>query len=192
MISLVRGGGRFPWTALAWALGIWVFSGLSAIAYGDDVEGTIQQGHTHGFGDHNNSVVSQGTLGYGPPGLHPGYQGFGLSFHRGYGYGGYALGVGAEGGYPFYGGPGYPHTWPRLNRFCGITPFPYYGGPEQGYTHVGSRQQLRPWLSQRRRFRGLYRASSLSRIVFRPLHCRRRHDRVRQRVSTIRSLPRHS
>ncbi len=134
MISLVRGGGRFPWTALAWALGAWVFSGLSVLAYGDDDEGTVQQVQTHGFGDHQYSVVSQGTLGYGPPGLYPGYQGFGLSFHRGYGYGGIALGVGAEGGYPYYGGPGYPHTWPRLNRFCGITPFPYYGGPDLGYT----------------------------------------------------------
>ena len=47
----------------------------------------------------------------------------------GYGYGGDALGVGADGGYPFYGGPGYPHPWPRLRRFGGITPFPYYGGP---------------------------------------------------------------
>lgn len=70
-----------------------------------------------------------GTLGYGPPGLHPGFQGFGLGFHRGYGYGGEALGPGAEGGYPFYGGPGYPHPWPTLRRIGGINPFPYYGGP---------------------------------------------------------------
>jgi len=68
-------------------------------------------------------------LGYGPPGVVRGYQGFGLKFHPGYGYGGKALGVEAFGGYPFYGGPGYPHPWPHLNRGCGITPFPYYGGP---------------------------------------------------------------
>jgi hypothetical protein len=70
-----------------------------------------------------------GVLGYGPPGVFPGYFGFGLKFHPGYGYGGKGLGVGAFGGYPFYGGPGYPHPWPKLNRFCGITPFPFYGGP---------------------------------------------------------------
>jgi hypothetical protein len=70
-----------------------------------------------------------GTLGYGPPGVHPGFQGFGLGYHLGYGYGGQALGPGAFGGYPFYGGPGYPHPWPRLRRIGGINPFPHYGGP---------------------------------------------------------------
>src|SRR5512135_3687906 len=71
---------------------------------------------------------SMGTLGYGKPGLYPGFQGFGLGYHRGYGYGGDALGVGAGGGYPFYGGPGYCHPWPALRRIGGITPFPFYGG----------------------------------------------------------------
>lgn len=70
-----------------------------------------------------------GTLGYGPPGVHAGFQGFGLGYHQGYGYGGAALGPGAEGGYPFYGGPGYPHPAPTLRRIGGINPFPYYGGP---------------------------------------------------------------
>ena len=70
-----------------------------------------------------------GTLGYGPPGFYPGFQGFGLGYHLGYGYGGDALGVGADGGYPFYGGPGYPHPEPRLRRLGGIVPFPHYGGP---------------------------------------------------------------
>ncbi len=71
-----------------------------------------------------------GTLGYGPPGPQPGFQGFGLRFGRNYGFGGgNALGVGAEGGYPFFGGPGYPHPSPVLNRFTGITAFPYFGGP---------------------------------------------------------------
>lgn len=54
-----------------------------------------------------------GTLGYGPPGLHPGFQGFGLGYRLGHGYGGKGLGVGAFGGYPRYGGPGYPTADPR-------------------------------------------------------------------------------
>ena len=137
MISLVRGGRRFPSTALAWALGIRVFTGLSAMSYGDESDGSAYKVHTHDIGQHKPSGWCMGTLGYGPPGLYPGYYGFGLSFHRGYGYGGSALGVGAEGGYPYYGGPGYPHTWPCLNRFCGITPFPYYGGSELGYANFG-------------------------------------------------------
>jgi hypothetical protein len=108
MTSLVRGGGRLPFKALALALGVWVFSGSTAMAQGGP---------------------GYGTLGYGGPGLYPGFQGFGLGYHLGYGYGGDALGVGAEGGYPFYGGPGYPHPWPCLRRLPGITPFPYFGGP---------------------------------------------------------------
>lgn len=67
-----------------------------------------------------------GTLGWGPPGCNPGFQGFGLFFHRGYGYGGDSLGVGALGGYPFYGGPGYLHQPPPLRRFGPIVPFAYY------------------------------------------------------------------
>jgi hypothetical protein len=55
--------------------------------------------------------------------------GFSLRWHPGYGYGRYALGVGADGGYPFYGGPGYPHEPPRLNRFGPATPYLYFGGP---------------------------------------------------------------
>jgi hypothetical protein len=78
---------------------------------------------------HYRRVITNGTLGYGPPGTFPGFQGFGLGYHLGYGYGGQALGPGAEGGYPFYGGPGYPHCPPLLNRGCGIRPFPYFGGP---------------------------------------------------------------
>ena len=57
---------------------------------------------------HSSAILTHGTLGYGPPGEHPGFFGFGLSFHPGYGYGGNGLGVGAYGGYPCYGGPGYP------------------------------------------------------------------------------------
>ncbi len=136
MISLVRGGGIVRRMALAWALGIWISSGISAIAGDDGSEVVPHEIHTHDIGQHPQSGWCMGTLGYGPPGLHSGYYGFGLSFHKGYGYGGSAPGVGAEGGYPHYGGPGYPHTWPCLNRFCGITPFPYYGGPELGYAEL--------------------------------------------------------
>ncbi len=110
MISLVRGGGRLPLKTVALALGVWVFSSSPATAGGHDGPGV-------------------GTLGYGGPGLYPGFRGFGLGYHPGYGYGGDALGVGAEGGYLFYGGPGYPHPWPTLRRIGGITPFSYFGGP---------------------------------------------------------------
>lgn len=72
---------------------------------------------------HSTAVLTQGTLSYGPPGLHPGFNGFGLSFHPGYGYGGNALGTGAVGGYPCYGGPGYPlhYGYPKFA-------YPYYEG----------------------------------------------------------------
>ncbi len=76
-----------------------------------------------------NGTMGVGTLGYGPPGPQPGWQGFGLGYHLGYGYGGDALGPGAEGGYPFYGGPGYPHPAPCLKRFGHTEMFPYFGGP---------------------------------------------------------------
>ncbi len=72
---------------------------------------------------------AMGTLGYGGPGLYPGFQGFGLKYHLGYGYGGQGLGPGADGGYPLYGGPGYPHPAPALNRCVDIEPFFYFGGP---------------------------------------------------------------
>ncbi len=65
-----------------------------------------------------------------------GRPGFGLSYHPGYGYGGKGLGVGSAGGYPFYGGPGYVHPEPPLNRFGRIVPFAYDGGP--GYPRVGT------------------------------------------------------
>jgi membrane-associated protease RseP (regulator of RpoE activity) len=75
------------------------------------------------------SVPSAGTLGYGPPGIYSGFQGFSLKYHLGYGYGKGALGAGAEGGYPFYGGPGYPHAAPCLRRCGHEQPFAYYGSP---------------------------------------------------------------
>lgn len=77
---------------------------------------------------HASTVNAKSTLSYGPPGLHPGFYGFGLSFHPGYGYGGNALGVGALGGYPCYGGPGYPlhYGYPKFA-------YPYYEGIGQLY-----------------------------------------------------------
>jgi PDZ domain len=72
---------------------------------------------------HSTSVQTRAPLGYGPPGDHPGFYGFGLSFHPGYGYGGNALGVGAFGGYPCYGGPGYPSHY-GYPKFA----YPYYEG----------------------------------------------------------------
>jgi hypothetical protein len=62
-------------------------------------------------------ALGYGSLGYGGYGLDPGYYGFGLSFHLGYGYGKHSLGVGADGGDPFYGGTGYPafgHPFPGV------------------------------------------------------------------------------
>jgi hypothetical protein len=80
---------------------------------------------------HNHGKTQQGS----------GFQGFGLGYHLGYGYGGDALGVGHGGGYPFYGGPGYPHAEPRLSRKLAIVPFPHNpgsGGPSTGHpNHFG-------------------------------------------------------
>ncbi len=73
--------------------------------------------------------------GYEGGGPYPGFLGFGLSYHLGYGYGGYGVGVGSHGGYPFYGGRGYPHGEPVLNRFGKTSRLPDYGGP--GYCYNG-------------------------------------------------------
>ncbi|MGO9467230.1 MAG: PDZ domain-containing protein [Isosphaeraceae bacterium] len=132
MISQVRGNGRIPLQAFALVVGFWVSSVTSTVTRGDEPEGTC---HLCGKIHRGACGPGYGTLGYGPPGDFPGYQGFSLKYHLGYGYGRKALGVGAFGGYPFYGGPGYPHPWPKLRRFCGIAPFPYYGGP--GYSGFG-------------------------------------------------------
>jgi hypothetical protein len=129
MISLKHGGGKRSLKALASALGIWVLSGSSAVAYDDG----------SGFG----------TLDYGRYGLYPGFQGFGLSYHLGYGYGGRALGVGADGGYPFYGGPGYPHPAPPLRRFGKILPFPYNGSGFFTYDYPSSVVGIGPLVGNR-------------------------------------------
>jgi len=130
MISLARARGPFPRKATGVAMMVWGFLALPAFSHDDD--------HTAAGPKVKKSLVDHrqrsrgpgvGTLGYGPPGLYPGFQGFCLGYHLGYGYGGDALGPGAEGGYPLYGGPGYPNCDPRLWRFGGINPFPYNGGP---------------------------------------------------------------
>src|SRR6516164_5664685 len=97
MIAPRQGGGGYSFRALALALGVLAFCGSPGGAQGgdhlDDDKGKAKMGHPK-------RPLSPGTLGYGGYGLYPGFSGFGLSFHLGYGYGGYALGVGAEGGYP--------------------------------------------------------------------------------------------
>jgi hypothetical protein len=131
MRSLVRGGGRLRRIVIATGLGVWVVSAspCKAEGGGPPVEGVCPVCRKPHKVSHKHPGPGHGTLGYGRPGLYPGFQGFGLGFHPGYGYGGDALGVGTDGGYPFYGGPGYPHPWPTLRRSGGITPFPHYGGP---------------------------------------------------------------
>jgi hypothetical protein len=76
--------------------------------------------------------------GHGGDGPYPGFLGFGLSYHLGYGYGGSGLGVGNHGGYPYYGGSGYPHGEPGLQRFGKISRLAYYGGrgdPHDGHSN---------------------------------------------------------
>lgn len=128
MNSIVRGGGSgLSWRVLALSLGVGVIAGISSRA--EDQAAVVRSEKKASGWNVVKRIRGGGTLGYGPPGVHPGFQGFGLGYHRGYGYGGDALGVGAEGGYPFYGGPGYPHPSPRLRRIGGINPFPHYAGP---------------------------------------------------------------
>jgi hypothetical protein len=86
-------------------------------------------GHLNTVSPHKNAVLVNGTLGYGPPGLHPGFYGFGLAFHPGYGYGGNGLGVGTQGGSPCYGGPGYPFRY----GYPIFTPCPFFEGIGQLY-----------------------------------------------------------
>jgi hypothetical protein len=113
---------------LATGLGVSVLSAPTCKSDGGPAgAGECPSCHKPHTGDHQHPGPADGT---------PGFQGFGLGYHLGYGYGGNALGVGADGGYPLYGGPGYPHPWPTLRRHGGITPFPHYigpGGPTPGH-----------------------------------------------------------
>ncbi len=131
MISINRGSGRLLLMVFASGMVVWA-SRLSVGIAGDVVPASpAPSTKAVKSSKHHPTTTGSGagTLGYGPPGLHPGFQGFGLGYHLGYGYGGAGLGVGTFGGYPYYGGPGYPHPWPTLNRLGPITPFCFYGGP---------------------------------------------------------------
>ena len=100
------------------------------------------------FDLHRHGAVVDGTPGYGGCGPTPGYYGFGLSFHRGYGYGRDSLGVGSDGGNPYYGGTGYPRggqvypgpMQPGGGDFSG--PLPDLR-PIRNPTSLHSRQRLR-------------------------------------------------
>jgi hypothetical protein len=130
MNSRVKGG-RLPAAVNAFAVAVSIVSASSVYA-GDDAAAASAadsrpktdaqvQRTSGGFGSGTPIVA-------GPDGA-PGFQGFGLGYHLGYGYGGKGFGVGPDGGYPFYSGPGYPHPWPCLNRFGHLEPFGYFGGP---------------------------------------------------------------
>jgi hypothetical protein len=136
MRSLIRRGARCLGIALAAGLGAWDVVEIPCRAGDGPAPVPAPPGATwcprcqkSFVGPHGHPGPGAGTLGYGKPGVYPGFQGFGLGYHPGYGYGRGALGVGAEGGYPFYGGPGYPHPWPTLRRLGPEQPFAYYGGP---------------------------------------------------------------
>ena len=127
--------GRWPLAAVA---GAWALTLTAASAEAGDGTPAAPQpaakrlglfGPRKPKGINDGPVADAGTLGYGPPGVQPGYQGFSLKFHPGLGYGVGARGVGGEGGYPLYGGPGYPHPAPDLQRTRRIAPFAYFGGP---------------------------------------------------------------
>jgi len=132
MMMPSRDRGRSVSKAIVLSMGVWGLAGTPVMSLGADVAAPVCKVHKGGKCPDARRTQQAGTLGYGPPGFHPGFNGFGLGYHPGYGYGGAALGVGAEGGYPYYGGPGYPHPWPRLQRLGGIAPFPYFGGPGNG------------------------------------------------------------
>jgi hypothetical protein len=126
MTSPVRDGRRLALQAFGLASGICVFALSSTVVHGGGpgVDGQGDAGHQ----------VKRGWS--------PGFPGFGLSFHLGYGYGGRGLGVGGEGGYPYYSGPGYPHEAPPLRRLGKIAPFAYDGGP--GYPCRASSHYFEP------------------------------------------------
>jgi len=135
MARMNRGYNRTPYVAIGLALLTWSISGFDMALAGDadvlETRATCNDSRCrNGCIGHRGTdrIPAAGPLGYGRPGIHPGFQGFGKNYHLGYGYGGDALGT-PSGGYPFYGGPGYPHPWPKLRRIGGINPFTHYAGP---------------------------------------------------------------
>jgi hypothetical protein len=91
-----------------YGLGYWSFSEPHALGGSDHAMLAWLREQCLALRTHGHGGLGYGTLGYGECCLLSGYYGFGLSFHLGYGYGGRGLGVGADGGYPYYGGVGYP------------------------------------------------------------------------------------
>jgi hypothetical protein len=127
MVSTSSRRGRLRLVALATGLGVWVVSVSSSFAQ--------QSACTSSVHCSKNPKVKHNPQAKTPA---SGFQGFGLGYHLGYGFGGkelgfghgpYAMGVGAEGGYPNYGGPGYPHPAPFLSRKLPIVPFCHFAGP---------------------------------------------------------------
>lgn len=117
MITHIRVGGRLPLKALALLVGVSVLSRGSAMADDNDPVVTNQvqtnpelytgpQPYTglHLF----HGPESFGTLGYGPPGLQPGAQGFSLGYHPGYGYGRGAWASAPKAAIPSTGAPAIP------------------------------------------------------------------------------------
>ena len=80
-------------------------------------------------------IWGNGTLSYGGAAEYPGFPGFGLSFHKGYGYGGNALGTGPSWRLSIFWWPRISASRTVLRRFGGIAPFLFYGGP--GYPRCG-------------------------------------------------------
>jgi len=107
----------------------WYHVGLVAALHGLCALGFSSLARAEGLGHGSEHGRMPGNPSLHGPSAYRGFQGFGLGFHPGFGYGGNGMGVGPHGGYPFYGGPGYPHPAPQLRRGCGINPFPYFGGP---------------------------------------------------------------
>ena len=113
---------------VALALGAWLAVAMPGAFAGDPTPDKPPPKAKFGL-MRKKTIVTKGTLGYGPPGVFPGYPGFLLALHPGYGFGGYSLGTMAEGGYPHYAGPGYPHATPPLKRLGRIIPSTFFAGP---------------------------------------------------------------
>ena len=161
MVSLLRGGCRFPIMAAALALGIWVISASSALAHGGGGGGGGGGGHGGGGfggggfgGGHMGGFGGMGGYGgmggWGGAGRMGGVGGWGGGWggvgrvggwggyggFRGYGFGGFypgffGLGLGYGYGYPFYGGFGYGYPYYAAYGYSD----PYYGGYAYPYTN---------------------------------------------------------
>lgn len=117
MTSPARGGAGPRWKTLAWAVGIWAFSGTSAAVYGGGhkADGTGLWGE-YGYGPHfANHSCHDNDFGY-PYFTHG--MGCGVPY---YGYaGGQSSGYGAYG--PYTGAPPYPDAVPAYKMTATTTP----------------------------------------------------------------------